>query len=212
MVRDSSAALYGYFIYVILNQTIYCQKGCEHMALAREKIYTIEDIYSLPEGQRAELIDGTMYMMAPPKRIHQEIVMELSAVIHAYIRNKRGECKVYPAPFAVFLNMDDKTYVEPDISVICDKGKLTDDGCMGAPDWVIEVVSPSSRRMDYILKLFQYRSVGVREYWIVDPDKNRVMVYNFETETGGEYTMWEAVTSGIYDDLEIDFRLIQERK
>ena len=83
---------------------------------------------------------------------------------------------------------------------------------MGAPDWVIEVVSPSSRRMDYILKLFQYRSAGVREYWIVDPDKNRVMVYNFETETGGEYTMWEAVTSGIYDDLEIDFRLIQERK
>lgn len=182
------------------------------MAIAREKIYTTKDIYFLPEGQRAELIDGTMYMMAPPKRIHQEIVMELSAVIHAYIRNKHGECKVYPAPFAVFLNMDDKTYVEPDISVICDKGKLTDDGCMGAPDWVIEVVSPSSRRMDYILKLFQYRSAGVREYWIVDPDKNRVMVYNFETETGGEYTMWEAVTSGIYDDLEIDFRLIQERK
>ena len=62
--------------------------------------------------------------------------------------------------------------------------------------------------MDYILKLFQYRSAGVREYWIVDPDKNRVMVYNFETETGGEYTMWETVTSGIYDDLEIDFRVI----
>ena len=92
MVRDNSAALYGYFICVILNQTIYCQKGCEHMALAREKIYTIEDIYSLPEGQRAELIDGAMYMMAPPKRIHQEIVMELSAVIHAYIEISVGEC------------------------------------------------------------------------------------------------------------------------
>ena len=149
------------------------------MALAKENSYTIEDIYVLPDGQRAELIDGTMYMMAPPKRIHQEIVIELSTVINTYIKNKRGECKVYPAPFAVFLNSDDKNYVEPDISVICDKTKLTDDGCNGAPDWIIEVVSPSSRRMDYILKLFKYRSAGVREYWIVDPDKNRVTVYNF---------------------------------
>lgn len=73
MVRDSSAALYGYFIYVILNQTIYCQKGCEHMALAREKNYTIEDIYSLPEGQRAELIDGTMYMMARRKEFIRKL-------------------------------------------------------------------------------------------------------------------------------------------
>ena len=179
------------------------------MALAKENSYTIEDIYTLPDGQRAELIDGTMYMMAPPKRIHQEIVIELSTVINTYIKNKRGECKVYPAPFAVFLNSDDQNYVEPDISVICDKTKLTDDGCNGAPDWIIEVVSPSSRRMDYILKLFKYRSAGVREYWIVDPDKNRVTVYNFESDTGDEYTLSDTVKSGIYDDLQIDFSLIQ---
>lgn len=179
------------------------------MALAKENSYTIEDIYTLPDGQRAELIDGTMYMMAPPKRIHQEIVIELSTVINTYIKNKRGECKVYPAPFAVFLNSDDKNYVEPDISVICDKTKLTDDGCNGAPDWIIEVVSPSSRRMDYILKLFKYRSAGVREYWIVDPDKNRVTVYNFESDTGDEYTLSDTVKSGIDDDLQIDFSLIQ---
>lgn len=179
------------------------------MTLAKENSYTIEDIYTLPDGQRAELIDGTMYMMAPPKRIHQEIVIELSTVINTYIKNKRGECKVYPAPFAVFLNSDDKNYVEPDISVICDKTKLTDDGCNGAPDWIIEVVSPSSRRMDYILKLFKYRSAGVREYWIVDPDKNRVTVYNFESDTGDEYTLSDTVKSGIYDDLQIDFNLIQ---
>lgn len=179
------------------------------MALAKENSYTIEDIYTLPDGQRAELIDGTMYMMAPPKRIHQEIVIELSTVINTYIKKKRGECKVYPAPFAVFLNSDDKNYVEPDISVICDKTKLTDDGCNGAPDWIIEVVSPSSRRMDYILKLFKYRSAGVREYWIVDPDKNRVTVYNFESDTGDEYTLSDTVKSGIDDDLQIDFSLIQ---
>ena len=75
------------------------------------------------------------------------------------------------APFAVFLNADDKNYVEPDISVICDKSKLTDKGCNGAPDWIIEIVSSGSRRMDYYTKLFKYRTAGVREYWIVDPDK-----------------------------------------
>lgn len=178
------------------------------MALAKENSYTLEDIYALPDGQRAELIDGTMYMMAPPKRIHQKIVVELTSTINSYIKRKGGDCEIYPAPFAVFLNADDKNYVEPDISVICDKTKLTDDGCNGAPDWVIEVVSPSSRRMDYILKLFKYRSAGVREYWIVDPDKNRVMVYNFESDSGDEYTFSDTVESGIYDDLQIDFSLI----
>lgn len=184
------------------------QKGCVNMALAKENSYTLEDIYALPDGQRAELIDGTMYMMAPPKRIHQKIVVELTSTINSYIKRKGGDCEIYPAPFAVFLNADDKNYVEPDISVICDKTKLTDDGCNGAPDWVIEVVSPSSRRMDYILKLFKYRSAGVREYWIVDPDKNRVMVYNFESDSGDEYTFSDTVESGIYDDLQIDFSLI----
>lgn len=178
------------------------------MALAKENSYTLEDIYALPDGQRAELIDGTMYMMAPPKRIHQKIVVELTSTINSYIKRKGGDCEIYPAPFAVFLNADDKNYVEPDISVICDKTKLTDEGCNGAPDWVIEVVSPSSRRMDYILKLFKYRSAGVREYWIVDPDKNRVMVYNFESDSGDEYTLSDTVESGIYDDLQIDFSLI----
>lgn len=70
----------------------------------------------------------------------------------------------------MFLNGDDKVYVEPDISVICDRDKLTDKGCAGAPDWVIEVASPGSRKMDYFVKLFQYQAAGVREYWIVDPD------------------------------------------
>ena len=151
------------------------------------------------------LFDGELYMMAMPGRIHQRLVMELSFRIRDYIGSKNGDCEVYPSPFAVFLNADDKIYLEPDISIICDKDKLTDDGCNGAPDWVIEIVSPSSRPMDYNKKLFKYRSAGVKEYWIVDPEKNRIMIYDFERDTVEEYTFSDKVKAGIYEDLEIDF-------
>ena len=170
--------------------------------------YTIDDIYNLPDGQRAELIDGELYMMATPNRAHQDVVMDLSYLIKDYIMRKNGDCKVYPSPFAVFLDADDKVYLEPDISVICDKNKLTDEGCKGAPDWIIEIVSPGSRRMDYYIKLFKYRTAGVREYWIVDPEKNRILVYDFESENTGDYTFADSVKVGIYDDLYISFSKI----
>ncbi len=175
------------------------------MPLPREQIYTIEDIYRLPEGTRAELIDGIIYNMAPPGRKHQYISFSISRKIADYIDSHGGSCDVYQAPFAVFLNEDDYNYVEPDISVICDKTKLNDAGCKGAPDWIIEIVSPGSRRMDYMIKLFKYRSAGVREYWIVDPEKSRIMVYNFEKEDSFEYTFADSVSAGIYEDLEVDF-------
>jgi len=176
------------------------------MAAARQlETYTIDAIYNLPDGQRAELIDGALYMMATPSRIHQDIVMELSYLIKDYIKRKNGNCKVYPAPFAVFLNANNEIYLEPDISVICDKNKLTDEGCKGAPDWIIEIVSPSSRPMDYYKKLLKYNTAGVREYWIVDPLNLRVTVYDFEQDTFGEYSFSDKVKVGIYDDLEIDF-------
>lgn len=179
-------------------------------ALAQEKFYTIDDIYSLTEGSRAELIDGQIYYMAPPTRKHQEILSFLHAAIYNHIARNKGECKVYPAPFAVFLNKDDKNYVEPDISVICDKSKLTDQGCFGAPDWIIEIVSPGSRRMDYFTKLFKYRTSGVREYWIVDPDRKRITLYDFESEDTQDYSFSESVKAGIYDDLFINFSEIAE--
>ena len=128
--------------------------------------YTMDDIYALPDGERAELIDGKIYYMAPPNTKHQTLVMELSYQIKDYIKRNDGGCRVFPAPFAVFLNKDDKNYVEPDISMICDEKKITDKGCYSAPDWTIEIVSPSSRPMDYFTKLFKYRTAGVREYWI----------------------------------------------
>lgn len=179
------------------------------MPLPRQnKEYTIDDIYALPDGQRAELIDGQMYMMAPPSRKHQQILLSLGRKIADYIDRKGGSCEVDIAPFAVFLNADDRNYVEPDISVICNAARLTDKGCAGAPDWVIEIVSPGSRRMDYYTKLFKYRTAGVREYWIVDPEKSRITVYSFESDDTAEYTFSETVKAGIYDDLQIDFSSI----
>ena len=171
--------------------------------------YTTEDIYNLPDGQRAELIDGQIYYMAPPSRRHQRIILSLSRQIADYIDAKNGTCEVDIAPFAVFLNEDAKTYVEPDISVICDSDQLTEQGCKGAPDWIIEIVSPGSRKMDYFTKLFKYRTAGVREYWIVDPIKNFVIVYNFDKSDSEQYTFADTIKAGIYDDLYIDFSTIQ---
>lgn len=176
------------------------------MPLPQEQIYTTDDIYALPDGERAELIDGHIYYMAPPSRKHQLIAGELYTIINTYIKSKGGSCEPYIAPFAVFLNGDSKNYVEPDISVICDKSKLTDKGCTGALDWIVEIVSPSSRRMDYYTKLFKYRTAGVREYWIVDPEKNRVTVYDLEHEDMNEYTFNDIVKVCIYSDLSINFR------
>ena len=117
-------------------------------------------------------------MMDPSRRKRQEIAGELFGTIREYIQKRNGLCRSYIAPFAVFLNANDETYVEPDISVICDKTKLTDKRCFGAPDWIIEIVSPGSKQMDYYTKPFQYRTLGVREYWIVDPEKDHILVYN----------------------------------
>ena len=178
--------------------------------LAQEKIYTIDDIYGLPDGHRAELIDGQIYNMALPNRKHQDILSFLHLVIGNYIVQNNGKCKVNPAPFAVFLSADDSKYLEPDISVICDKHKLNDYGCNGTPDWIIEIVSPSSRSMDYYTKLSLYRSAGVREYWIVDPMKQVVLVYDMEHAAAPTiYSFTDTIKVNIYDNLEIDFSKLQ---
>jgi Uma2 family endonuclease len=176
------------------------------MALPQERFYTIEDIYALPDGERAELIDGKIYYMAPPSGNHQEIVQFLCKDIGNYIDKKKGPCKVFPAPYAVFLNEDDSTYVEPDISVICEREKRTPKGCIGAPDWIIEIVSPSSKTMDYYTKLIKYRDAGVREYWIVNPMKKTITVYDLKnSEAPVIYHFTDTVQVGIYEDLAIDF-------
>lgn len=174
------------------------------MPIPKERIYTSEDYWNLPDGQRAELIDGQLYNMAPPNRIHQELVQQLSRTIGNYIDSKKGNCKIYPAPFAVNLNANDKAWVEPDISIICDKNKLSDRGCEGAPDWIIEIVSPGSIRTDYAIKLFKYRSAGVREYWIINPMKEIVQTYSFGNEEDSNiFSFDDEISAQIFDGLTV---------
>lgn len=172
-------------------------------AAGKLESYTIEDIYALPDGVRAELIDGQIYYMAAPTRTHQRISMALSRMIGNYIESKGVACEIYAAPFGIFLNNDEKNYYEPDISVICDISKLDEKGCHGAPDWIIEIVSPGNKMMDYFKKLFHYQAAGVREYWIVDPTTEMVIVYQFEKELMQEYSFDEDVPVGIYEDFSL---------
>lgn len=174
------------------------------MPLPKQQIYTSEDYWNLPDDQRAELIDGQLYNMAPPNRTHQKILGALYSTIFNHIKYNKGTCEVYPSPFAVNLNANDKIWVEPDISVICDKNKLSGRGCEGAPDWIIEVVSPSSRKRDYSVKMLLYSDAGVREYWIVDPAKERTTVYRYEQDVAPIIIPFDqAVTSSIFPDLQI---------
>ena len=174
------------------------------MPQLKSKIYTSEDYWNLPEGERAELIDGQLYAMTPPLRLHQRISSELSRKIGNFVAEHHGNCQVYAAPFAVNLNADDQTWVEPDISVICDPKKLTDQGCCGAPDFIVEIVSPASRKIDYLTKSTKYESAGVREYWIVDPEKERTTVYRYEEDAAPViFPFSQSIQVGIYSDLSI---------
>lgn len=176
------------------------------MALPKKYLNTEIDYYSLPENVRAELIEGELiYNQSAPSRIHQTILGELLLKIGTYLKEKNISCRAYPIPFAVKLNQ--KTIVEPDISVICDPNKLTDRGCDGAPDWIIEIVSPSNSSHDYIRKLQLYADANVREYWIVDPIKESIFVYyleqsNFKAEA---YTFQDTIKVNIYNDFYINF-------
>ncbi|MBO5145513.1 MAG: Uma2 family endonuclease [Lachnospiraceae bacterium] len=177
------------------------------MPLPQEQYCTAEDFYNMPEDIHAELISGKIVYMAAPSTLHQTISGELYFAIIGYIKSKGGKCRVFTAPFSVQLRKEENTIIEPDISVICDPDKLNERGCLGAPDWVIEIVSSSSIKHDYITKLGLYANSGVREYWIVDPQNKSIHVYsmeqgNFILKT---YSFSDTVKAGIYEDLSIDF-------
>ena len=177
-------------------------------ALSQEKLYTIDDIYNLKDGERAELVDGHIYYMSPPNTNHQRILNFINTEINIYIRKNNGDCEVFPAPFSVFLSADDTKYLEPDISVICDKGKIDNKGCNGAPDWIIEIISPATKKMDYYTKLALYKDAGVREYWIVDPYKHATVVYDMEhDESPAIYPFTDNIPVGIYKGFYISLSL-----
>ena len=155
------------------------------MPLPKEERYTFADVLTWDDQARVELIDGAPVMMAPPSRVHQKISAELGRQLGNYLEGKK--CEVYAAPFAVRLfekagdrPEDVDTLVEPDLSVICDPNKLDDMGCKGAPDLIIEILSPSTQRHDRLVKYNLYQRAGVREYWIVDPAAESIQSFVLE--------------------------------
>ena len=143
-------------------------------ALSQNRRYTYEDYLSWPEDERWEIIDGVAHMLAAPNVAHQSISFELCGQIRDYLKGK--SCRAFAAPFSV--RLDDDTVVEPDISVICDMSKL-DNGkaCVGAPDMIVEIMSPSASSREKVVKFNKYLQAGVREYWVVYPDSKSVSVY-----------------------------------
>ena len=149
-------------------------------AVKRKKIYTYADYCKWDDNKRWELIQGIPYLMASPSHEHQSIVLSLGSAIKNYLQNK--QCKVYIAPLDVRLNADteDNTVVQPDVLIVCDKSKLDDKGVKGAPDFIAEILSPSSAKNDIERKYYEYKNAGVKEYWIIDPLNKHVIAHTLQ--------------------------------
>lgn len=175
------------------------------------KIFTLEQYEALPEDNRVEVFDGIIYDMASPSQEHQTLSMELATILNTYIKSRKVSCRVFHAPFDVKLNENPLTIVQPDLMIICDKNKLDGKRCNGAPDFIIEIVSPGNPADDYIRKLYYYKNAGVREYWIADPRRKTVTVNYFEGNLLNiQYSFDSTIKVNIYDDLLINFSEIAE--
>jgi len=189
-------------------------------AIKQDQKYTYADYVSWPEDERWEIIEGMPYAMTAPSRLHQKIILKLGNQIDQYLDGSL--CEIYPAPFNVRLPIENEaddsieTTVEPDLSIICDSDKLDDKGCRGAPDWIIEVLSPSTTLRDMNTKRELYQKHGVKEYWIVHPLERWVMIYTLDDV--GNYAkptvvgMDEATPVNLFTDLVVDWGFLPEQK
>lgn len=179
------------------------EKGPSYMTgtnAVKDAGHTMEDYYALPEERRVELIDGVFYDMSAPSTHHQIMSFELGYQFRKYIDEKGGNCMPFMAPTDVQLDSDDRTMVQPDVVVLCDLRKLTGHCIVGAPDFVAEILSPATKNRDAFLKLVKYREAGVREYWMVDIEKERVVVYFFEEDDLPViYSAADSIPVGIYE-------------
>lgn len=169
-------------------------------------ITTLEEYEALLEDTRAEVFDGQIHYMASPSQVHQSILLEMITLLNSYVKNQKGDCRVFPAPFDVKLSNNPLTIVQPDIMIVCDKDKLDENRCNGAPDFIIEIVFPGNPSDDYIRKAYYYKKYGVREYWIVDPKRRMVTVNYFEGDLINVIYSFDAIIKvNIYDNLFINF-------
>lgn len=178
----------------------------------RQGMYDLEDYYSTPDDIRVELIDGVIYDMTAPTSVHQIIEGYIYSKLLQHVLEKGGKCLPMISPLDVQLDCDNKTMVQPDVVIVCDRKKIIDRCVYGAPDFIIEVLSQSTKKKDSVIKLNKYLNAGVREYWMIDPVKKAVIVYDFAHD---EYPMlygFDAkVPVGIWDgEIEIDFAEVYE--
>ena len=175
--------------------------------------FTLDDYYAMPEDTRVELIDGVLYEMLAPTTIHQDFGFQIAYRLQEYIKKNMGKCWVAVAPVDVQLNCDNRTMVEPDVIVVCNRDKIIRRCVYGAPDFIVEVLSPSTKKKDLSIKLNKYTEAGVKEYWLVDPDAKRVMVYRFEEDVVlNIYGFDSKVPVGIFDGkCEINFAELYEQ-
>ena len=173
--------------------------------------YTLEDYLALPDERRVELIDGVIYDMSAPTGYHQLIAGSLYRMLVDWINRRQGKCMPFISPVDVQLDCDNRTIVQPDVLILCDKDKYTPARIVGAPDFVAEVLSKSTRSKDIFIKLNKYKNAGVREYWMIDPEKKIVMVWHFEKDDYAVYSFRDKIPVGIYDgELVIDFAVIDD--
>lgn len=183
---DNSSGILDYETWIALEQALgkwshsMASETASAYAVRRQGEYTLEDYYNIPDEYRCELIDGVIYDMGAPTSIHQAIAASMFAQLHMHVRGKKGACFPMISPLDVQLDCDDKTMVQPDVVIICDRSKIIRRCVYGAPDFIAEVLSPSSRRKDMIIKLNKYMHAHVREYWLIDPMKKTITVYDFE--------------------------------
>lgn len=178
----------------------------------RREGFTLTDYYALPREQRAELIDGVFYDMASPSHIHQLISGEIFRSLSDYIRSSRGACIPAYAPLDVQLDCDDRTIVQPDVMVVCDRTKFQHGLVYGAPDFIVEILSRSTRKKDSYLKLAKYAAAGVREYWMVDVERSSVLVYYLEQDEWPRiYGFQDKIPVKIFEEkCVVDFAAISE--
>ena len=174
--------------------------------------YTIEDYLKLPDERRVELIDGFIYDMSSPSNLHQAVLGELHIQFYA-CAEKHPECELFFAPSDVKLGKNGKTVVQPDLYIICGRDEDKMKQMSEAPDFALEIVSASSRAHDMFRKLNKYRFSGVREYWIVDPQRQEIIVYDLEHDRKPEtYDFTATINVGISNgSCSIDFQKVLQK-
>lgn len=198
---------------MLLNEAQAPYQAGSNALVKRQGEYTLEDYLAFPEDMRVELIDGVIYDMGAPYLTHQFIATQIGYQLMSYVEERKGDCKPVLSPVDVQLDKDDKTVVQPDVMILCRPELLVKNNrVFGAPDFIIEILSKSTRKKDMTLKLHKYANAGVREYWMIDPESLTILVYDLMHESmPAIYNFKSRIPVMVWDgDFEVDFQKVYD--